>query len=513
LGPAGVFSNFYKQEFMTMKRVFIVIGVLVSLAVALPAGGRRDTGRVEGKISVVTTIFPPYDFVRQIAGDKVSLTMLLPPGAESHSFEPTPQDIIRVQNCDVFIYVGGESDAWVERILGSMDTSRMEIITLMDCVEVVEELIVEGMQDEEEGHAHDHGQFTIEDVKDRALTDWAGDWQSVYPHLLDGTLDPVMEHKAEEGEKTAREYFEQYKTAYVTDVDRVSITADSMTFYRNGVPARARYEYRGTGVITEDDGSLWVRYKFEAAGNPPVGAPKYIMFSDHLIAPAKTEHFHIYASDTGFDELMADTNPTNYPTYYAAALTKAELVAEMIGHEEEEEAEYDEHVWTSPGNTKLIVQKIAGVLKQRDAPNAAEYDRNTAAYTAKLTELDTSFQTLVNGAKRKTMVFGDRFPFRYFADAYGLSYFAAFPGCSTETEASAATVAFLINKVRAEKIPVVFHIELSNEKIADTICEETGAQKRLLHAVHNVSKRDFDRGANYYDLMTQNISSLREALY
>jgi zinc transport system substrate-binding protein len=316
-----------------MKRLIVFAFILVSLVTVLPARGRRDSAqRVDGKINVVATIFPPYDFVRAIAGDKVSLTMLLPPGAESHSFEPTPQDIIKVQNCDIFIYVGGESDAWVEKILDSMDTSRMEIITLMDCVEVVEEEIVEGMQEEEE-------------------------------------------------------------------------------------------------------------------------------------------------------------------------------------EEEDHESEYDEHVWTSPGNAKLIVQKIANVLKQKDSPNAAEYERNTADYLAKLTELDNSFQKVIDGARRKTFIFGDRFPFRYFADAYGLSYFAAFPGCSTETEASAATIAFLINKVRNERIPVVFYIELSNEKIADVICEETGAKKLLLHAVHNVAKRDFDRGANYYDLMSQNVKNLQEALY
>jgi zinc transport system substrate-binding protein len=489
---------------------------MVSLAFTVSAGGRRDVKRnADGKIDVVTTIFPPYDFVRAIAGDKVNLTMLLPPAAESHSFEPTIQDIIKVQNSDVFIYVGGESDEWVDRILDSMDTSRMKIITLMDCVEVVEELVVEGMQDEEEGHDHGHGEesFTIEDVKDRALTDWAGDWQSVYPYLLDGTLDPVMEHKAESGEKTAREYYDQYKTAYATDMDRVSITADSITFYRNGVPARAQYVYRGTGVTAEDDGNLWVRYKFEAAGNPPKGAPKYIMFSDHLIAPAKTEHFHIYASDTSFEALMADTNPTNYPTYYPAGLTKDEIVAEMIGHDHGEEVEYDEHIWTSPKNAKLIVQKIADVLKETDPANATEYEKNTSAYLSKLDGLDASFQNVVKGARRKTIIFGDRFPFRYFADAYGLDYFAAFPGCSTETEASAATIAFLINKVKSEKLPVVFHIELSNEKIADIICEETGAKKLLLHAVHNITRNDFFNGVTYYDLMSQNINRLREALY
>jgi zinc transport system substrate-binding protein len=221
----------------------------------------------------------------------------------------------------------------------------------------------------------------------------------------------------------------------------------------------------------------------------------------------------VYASDKSFDELMEDTNPVNYPTYYPAGLTKDEIVAEMIGHGHEEEVEYDEHVWTSPRNAKLIVQKIADVLKQRDASNAGAYEKNTASYLEKLTDLDASFQNMINGSKRKTFIFGDRFPFRYFADAYGLSYFAAFPGCSTETECSAATIAFLVDKVRAEKIPIVFHIELSNEKIADTICEETGAKKLQLHAVHNISQRDFDRGANYYTLMSQNVQNLKEALY
>ena len=194
-----------------MKRIVLFLLVLLSLTMGLSARGQRDTKKGEGKLQVVTTNFPSYDFVREIAGDKVSLTMLLPPGAESHSFEPTPRDIITIQNCDVFIYGGGESDTWVEGILECMDTSRMSIISLMDCVEVLEEEIVEGMQ-EEEGHSHGHEEtFTLADVKDRVLTDWEGDWQSVYPHLLDGTLNPVWEHRAEEGEKTAQEYYEEYK--------------------------------------------------------------------------------------------------------------------------------------------------------------------------------------------------------------------------------------------------------------------------------------------------------------
>jgi zinc transport system substrate-binding protein len=184
----------------------------------------------------------------------------------------------------------------------------------------------------------------------------------------------------------------------------------------------------------------------------------------------------------------------------------------MLGHDHEEEVAYDEHVWTAPQNAKRIVTAIRDALCEADPSHAELFRKNAAAYNQRLDALDKAFQDVVKGARRKTIIFGDRFPFRYFADAYGLTYFAAFPGCSTETEPSAATVAFLIDKIRAEGLPVVFHIELSNEKIADILCEETGAKKRRLHAVHNVSKKDFDGGASYLSLMTENIQFLKEAL-
>ncbi|MDR3303643.1 MAG: metal ABC transporter substrate-binding protein [Treponema sp.] len=316
-----------------VKKLLVVIAITLSMVNGVYARGRADAARegatADKRLSVVSTIFPPFDFVREIAGERVSRFMLVPPGVESHSFEPTPRDIIRIQNCDVFIYVGGESDVWVERVLSSMDTSKMQIISLMDCVTVVEEELVEGME-EEEG--------------------------------------------------------------------------------------------------------------------------------------------------------------------------------------EEEEAEYDEHVWTAPRNAQLIVRKISDALCAADTGNAEAYRANTAAYLAKLDALDAAFQEVVANGSRHTIVFGDRFPFRYLADAYNLSYFAAFPGCSTETEPSAATLRFLIDKVRAEHIPVIFHIELSNERMADMISEETGAKKLLLHAGHNLSKRELEQGRSYLDIMNQNALNLREAL-
>ena len=121
-------------------------------------------------------------------------------------------------------------------------------------------------------------------------------------------------------------------------------------------------------------------------------------------------------------------------------------------------------------------------------------------------------RSVVDGASRQTLVFGDRFPLRYFTEAYGLTYYAAFPGCSSETEPSAATISFLINEVKTEQIPVVFHIEFSNEKVADAICESTGAKKLLFHSCHNVSAEDMEAGTTYLSLMQGNLENLKEAL-
>jgi zinc transport system substrate-binding protein len=313
-----------------MKKILILI-TLASLLFGVSGCKQKNAviRSADGKLNVTTTNFPPFDFVRNIAKDKVNLFMLLPPGAESHSFESSPRDIIKIQNSGIFIYAGGESDVWVDRILESMDTSKMKIIRMIDVVDAVEEEIVEGMEEDED-----------------------------------------------EGEETV----------------------------------------------------------------------------------------------------------------------------------------YDEHVWTSPRNAILIVGAITDALCEAESANAYFYRQNARDYTNELMRLDLSFIFVAADAKRKTIVFADRFPFRYFADTYGLKYFAAFPGCSTETEPSAATVKFLIDKIKAEKIPVVFHIELSNEKMADTISGETGAKKLLFHSCHNLSKKDFDAGLGYLDFMRGNVENLKEAL-
>ncbi len=311
------------------------------------------------KIKVVATIFPVYDFLREIGGDKIDLTMLMTPGAETHSYEPTPKDMKTVSNADFFAYVGGDSDEWVDKILDGNKNDKMKVVTLMDCVKTVDEEHVEGMEEE---HDHDHD----EDV--------------------DGKDD--------------------------SDKDK-----------------------------DEHD--------------------------EH------DEHDHDHDGD---------------------------------------EPEQDEHVWTSPKNAIEIVKKLTSELSKVDPDNANYYKENSKNYIKKLENLDKKFEDVVKNGKRKEIIFGDRFPFRYFVDRYGLKYYAAFPGCSTDTEASASTVAFLTNKVKEDKIPVIFHIELSNNKIAKSIAEATGAKMLQLNAVHNVTKEDFEKGETYLSLMEKNLKPLEEAL-
>ena len=173
---------------------------------------------------------------------------------------------------------------------------------------------------------------------------------------------------------------------------------------------------------------------------------------------------------------------------------------------------FDEHVWTSPENAILIVQSIALALSRADPDNAYLYAQNASGYIEQLITLDTALREVVESGTRNTIIFADRFPFRYFAYSYGLEYFAAFPGCRDITEPSAATVAFLINKINDQNIPVIFHAEMSDQRLANTIAEATGARVLLLHASHNISRDEFHRGVTYLDLMRQNAEALREAL-
>lgn len=341
-----------------MKRIIPLCLALIMTVGLLAGCGKQNEPAAsdETRLRVVTTIFPEYDWVREILGDKADnaeVTMLLDNGADLHSYQPTADDIVKISECDLFIYVGGESDDWVDDALKNAANKNMKVINLLEALgdSVKTEEVVEGMQEEKHDHDHDH-----EDADEH---------------------DDAKEH-------------------------------------------------------------------------------------DH-----------------------------------------------------EEEAEYDEHVWLSLKNAQTLCSAISGVLQQIDPDNKDTYAANASAYIKKLSALDADYQAAVNAATRKTVLFGDRFPFRYLAEDYGLRYYAAFAGCSAESEASFETISFLAGKVDELNLPCVLTIEGVQHKIAETIVRNTAAKNQkvlMMDSMQSTTSKDAANGATYLSVMERNLSVLKEAL-
>ena len=334
-----------------MKRILaLVLCVLVFAGILSGCSNQKKNDKIE----IVTTIFPEYDWVREIVGentDRVNITMLLDSGTDLHSYQPTADDIVKVATCDLFIYVGGESDKWVDDVLKTANNPDMIVIDLLEVLgdKVKEEEVKEGMEAD-----HDH--------------------------------DEDEEHEDEQ------------------------------------------------------------------------------------------EHEH---------------------------------------HHDEEEPEFDEHVWLSLKNAVELTEYIAEKIKVLDPDKADDYAANSAAYSAKLKALDQRYTAAVAAGSVRTLLFGDRFPFRYLVDDYGLDYFAAFVGCSAETEASFETVVFLSSKVDELGLKAIMQIESANGKIAETIKKQTQTKDQTvltLDSMQSVTAKDVKNGTTYLGVMERNLEVLKEAL-
>ncbi len=337
-----------------MKKIiiFLISALLVLGCLSVVGCGKNHVPADSENLKIITTIFPEYDWVLNVLGENpggADVTMLLDSGVDLHSFQPTAEDILKISTCDMFIYVGGESDEWVHDALKEATNKKMTVISLMDVLgdTVKEEEVVEGMQEEDHDHEHD-----------------------------------------------------------------------------------------------EDD------------------------------------------HDEGHEHAAGET-------------------------------EYDEHVWLSLRNAAVLTEYISEQIQKIDSDNAETYQRNTAAYLNKLNALDADYQDAVATASVHTLLFGDRFPFRYLADDYGLSYYAAFPGCSAETEASFETITFLSNKADELSLPAVMTIEGTDHRIAETVVQNTKAkdQKILtMDSMQSVTSKDVENGITYLSVMEKNLSVLKDAI-
>ena len=512
-----------------MKKLLSALAALVMLLSCLMA----PAALADDKISVVTTIFPIYDWVREVAGNNLSnmdLTMLLDNGVDLHSYQPTAQDILKVSTADLFIYVGGESDEWVEDVLEAAPNADVRTINLVEAMgeDIKMEELVEGMEHvhehEEEEHAHEeheHEEIEEEDIQDRPLADFAGDWKSLAPLAESGELDAYLQHEAEEhGESLEKVRAEQVEK-WACDAVSVKIEGNTITFTAaDGAVCAAAYTFAGYTPVLADDGDIKaVRYNYTTDS---ADAPKYVQFNDHGYQPAAAEHFHFYMGSEGFEALM---NAASNSFFVPADWSAAEIMTELAGHgghdhdheheHEEEEEEADEHVWLSLRNAEKLVKVIADTLAEIDATNADAYQANAAAYIEKLAALDGEYQKAVDLANVNTVLFGDRFPFRYMVDDYGLSYYAAFSGCSAESEASFATVVFLAQKVNELNLPAVLTIEGANHRIAETVVATSDAKAAKIlsmDSLQSTTSADVKNGVTYLSVMESNLAVLKEAL-
>ena len=499
-----------------MNKIIYTFISLIFTAIILISCGESNATAKNDKLSIVSTIFPEYDWVCEILGDKVKnveVTMLLDNGIDLHSYQPTINDIAKISDCDMFIYVGGESDGWVNDALKNAKNDKMKVINLLEILgdSVKTEELIEGMQQEEEhDHHHDNEEITEADIENRSLSDFAGEWKSLYPYIDD--LEEYFEHIAEEDDDkttTKETYIEKYRTSWFCEADKISVDGNKISFtYSNGKTHSADYKYSGYRIKTNEEGKIAsVRYQFETDDNV---APKYVQFNDHEHESKKSEHFHIYFGSNGFDSLM---DSKNNPFFVKYALSTNEILEELMGHEHEEEK--DEHVWLSLKNAKILCKVIADNLSEIDPENKDIYSANVSVYIEKLSALDEEYNKMVNGSNRKIVLFGDRFPFRYLVDDYGLDYYAAFVGCSAETEASFETVAFLSKKMDELKLPCVLTIEGANHKIAETVVANTYSKNQkvlTMDSMQSTTSSDVKNGITYISVMEKNLDILREAL-
>ena len=373
-----------------MKRTITIFILLLTVLLGFSGCGSSDkSGGAKGdtskpKLKIVATIFPEYSWTKELLGSHekdVELTLLAKKGVDMHSYQPSAEDILRIANCDLFLYVGGESDKWVDKALKEGGNPKRRVLNLMklmgDRAKVEEE--VEGME------KHDH-----------------------HEHDKDAKAHPKKDKQDEKHEHHDKDKHDE-----------------------------------------------------------------------------KHEHEKEHNKDKHDDK------------------------------DHHDQPEYDEHVWLSLKNADIVCKAITEELAALDSKNAETYRANYTAYSKKLAALDAQYKEAVTKAPVKAVLFGDRFPFRYLTDDYGLQYYAAFNGCSAETEASFATVAFLAKKMDELKLTAVLTIEGRQHKLAQTIVENTKAKNQkvlTLNSMQSVTEEEIKKGITYLAVMEQNLNVFQEAL-
>ena len=393
-----------KKEFLRKSVVFIVT---ISMIFGMAGCGKTTEKEDNYRLKIVTSLFPYYDMARAVIGDvkRIDLKMIVTPGQDSHSFEPTPSDVIQMENADVLIYNGGSLETWIDTLLDSLNNKNQIQMKMMDYVDVLNEEIVEGMDTRFEEHDHE-------------------------------------EHSHKEDNHNKENHKEDSHSEENHKEDNHSHKEDNHNKENHKEDSHSEENHK------EDN---------------------------HSEDSSNDSEFHNEDS-------------------------------------EEEHEETDEHIWTSPVNEIIMTEKICETLSKALPEEKENFQKNAENYISQLKELDNEFRTIVENAKTKEIIFADKFPLQYFAKEYGLKYYAAFPGCGSDMEPSAKTIAFLVDKIKEDNIKAVFYLELSSHIVADAIETDTGAKPLQFNSCHNITQKQFDSGVTYVDLMKENVNNLKIAL-
>lgn len=451
------------------------IGFLIMVTLVV-AGGymflnkeKKATVQTDGKkLSVVTTLFPLYDFVREIGGDNVDVILLLPPGVEAHAYEPKPSDIVKINASDVFVYTGKFMEPWAEDVVKGMTGKNVRIVDSSAGVAMMKESSEEGVEQEEES--------------DKKF-EWAGAFvlqKGVYRWTFDKVngayADPMMKMVILPSRGSDGESIE------LVEATGNRMLAGSLERKKGGealVPGKG-HEL----VFDETKNQTAFEIHIDTDGT-------YVFFAEHM--PTEFE---------GSEHFFKDGEKNN---------VEAVAMEPVEGGHLHQHGGVDPHIWLGLNNAEKIVDNIAEGMAEKDPANATEYKKRAMAYAQKLEDLDIRYKTGLASCQSRDVVYGGHYAFGYLANRYNLSYVSA-QGFSPDAEPTAKDLALLVKQIKGSAVKTIFYEELASPKVAETIANETGAKLFLLNGAHNIAKEDFQNGVTFLSIMEKNFENLRVGL-
>ena len=441
------------------------------------------------KLSVITTLFPTYDFTKQIGKDKVDVRLLLPPGVESHGFEPKPKDIVTINKADVFIYTGEYMEPWAEDILGGVTNKNLAVVDSSKGIELMDE----ADHDDHGGHGNNHAEHGAH------AFEWAGAF-----HLPAGKYVWTFA-------KVDGEYADPaMKMVFVASTERALAAIESQEEAAEKLLEMEVTTGRNHGQKLTPNGNSAYKLTFDQNRDVTeysivIEKPgTYVFFTEHM--PFEFEAGEHFLKDS----TKADVEPVAQEP--DAGHDHHDHHAGHGDHHDHHHGGKDPHIWVDLAHAQQMVDTIAKALAQKDPANKDFFFANAEDYNAKLAELDQRFMKTLGNCKHDTIIYGGHFAFGYFAHRYNLKHESPYDGFAPNAQPSPKAIAQLIEKVKATGIKYIYYEELLDPKVARTVSQETGVTLDLLHGAHNVSKDDLKAGLTYLDIMNENYRKLKVGL-